>query len=92
MNENRKTPVEKTCNIGDTEIKYLHYPCDGPDLLLLHATGFLPWVWHPVAEKLSEKFNIIAPYSAITGFRTEDGGLAGASLRGIFTGYVQNWD
>lgn len=55
-------PLEKICDLGDVRIKYLHYPSNGPDLLLLHATGFLPWVWHPVAKRLSEKFNIIAPY------------------------------
>jgi lipase len=48
--------------IGGMEIQYLHYPSDGPALVLLHATGFLPWLWHPIAQALSPRFRIIAPY------------------------------
>ncbi len=55
-------PLIKTCNIGDASIDYLHYPSDGPDLILLHATGFLPWLWHPIAKSLAGSYNIIAPY------------------------------
>ncbi len=49
-------------NIGDVEIQYLHYPGDGPQLLLMHATGFNPWLWHPIARNLSPRYRIIAPY------------------------------
>lgn len=49
-------------DIGDVEIQYLHYPSDGPVLVLLHATGFLPWLWHPIAQALSPRYRIIAPY------------------------------
>lgn len=55
-------PVLKECNIGNNTIQYLHYPADKPDLVMLHATGFLPWMWHPVARRLSERFNILVPY------------------------------
>jgi lipase len=48
--------------IGEAEIQYLLYPGDGPPLVLLHATGFLPWLWHPIARALSSRFRIIAPY------------------------------
>jgi len=74
MNTNQ--PLIKTCNIGDTSLEYLHYPSDGPDLLLLHATGFLPWLWHPIAESLGGSFNIIAPYFCDhRNAEPEDGGL-----------------
>ena len=55
-------PLIKSCDIGDTSIDYLHYPSDGPDMLLLHATGFLPWLWHPIARSLAGKYNIVVPY------------------------------
>lgn len=74
-------PYEKKCDIGDAEIRYLHYPCDGPDLILLHATGFLPWLWHPVAEKLSAKYNVIVPYFCDhRDAEPEDGGISWAVL------------
>ena len=57
-----KLPVTKTCVTSDFSIEYLHYPSDGPDLLMLHATGFLPWLWHPIALGLSDSYNIIVPY------------------------------
>lgn len=47
---------------GDAEFQYLLYPGDGPPLVLLHATGLLPWLWHPIARALSPKYRIIAPY------------------------------
>lgn len=58
----KSRPLIKKCDTGSSVIQYLHYPADKPDLILLHATGFLPWMWHPVAEKLGQKFNIIVPY------------------------------
>lgn len=55
-------PEIVTRSIGDVEIQYLHYPSDGPVLVLLHATGLLPWLWHPIARALSPHYRIIAPY------------------------------
>lgn len=69
-------PLIKSCNIGDSVIEYLHYPSDGPDLLLLHATGFLPWLWHPIARSLAVSYNIVAPYFCDhRSAEPEDGGL-----------------
>ena len=45
-----------------TEIPYLLYEAGGPPAMFLHATGFLPWLWHPLARKLSPPYRIIAPY------------------------------
>jgi lipase len=64
-------------NIGDAEVQYLLYPGDGPPLVLLHATGFLPWLWHPIARALSPRYRVIAPY--FCDHRTsepEEGGLS----------------
>lgn len=55
-------PIVKSFTTEDVTIQYLHYPADAPDLVLLHATGFLPWLWHPIARSLYGRFNIIAPY------------------------------
>jgi pimeloyl-ACP methyl ester carboxylesterase len=49
-------------DIGDASIQYLNYPGDGPVIIMLHATGFLPWLWHPIARQLAGKFRVLAPY------------------------------
>jgi pimeloyl-ACP methyl ester carboxylesterase len=57
-------PLPRTAirNLGETEIPYLIYDADGPALMFLHATGFLPWLWHPLARDLSPPYRVIAPY------------------------------
>jgi len=54
-------PEIKSQYIGDTAIEYLEYGQSGPYILMLHATGFLPWLWQPIALRLSEKYRVIAP-------------------------------
>ncbi len=49
-------------SIGDVSIEYLEYPSDGPTIIMLHATGFLPWLWHPIARDLNSEYRVIAPY------------------------------
>ncbi|HVO67047.1 MAG TPA: alpha/beta hydrolase [Syntrophales bacterium] len=69
-------PVLMTQNVGDADLPYLLYNSHGPTLLLLHATGFLPWLWHPIARELSPAYRIIAP--CICDYRKADpdkGGL-----------------
>jgi lipase len=60
--ENSHTPKTCTQKIGDAEISYLSYEGDGPPLIFLHATGFLPWLWHPLARELAGSYRIFAPY------------------------------
>jgi len=57
-------PVVKTVELSDTQLEYLYYPGNGPVIVMLHATGFVPWLWHPIAEALNQthSFEIIAPY------------------------------
>jgi lipase len=55
------TPQICTQNIGDAELSYLLYEGDGPPLVFLHATGFLSWLWHPLARDLASTYRIIAP-------------------------------
>ncbi len=40
-------PETRVQDIGDAEVPYLVYAGNGPALVLVHATGFLPWLWHP---------------------------------------------
>jgi pimeloyl-ACP methyl ester carboxylesterase len=49
-------------DIGDADLSYLHYEGYGDTIIFLHATGFLPWLWHPIAKALSPSYQIIAPY------------------------------
>jgi len=62
---NRKSdrqPEKRRLQVAETEISYLLYEGDGPTLIMLHATGFSPWLWHPVARDLADRYRIIAPY------------------------------
>lgn len=64
-------------NVGDADLPYLSYDGGGPPLVLLHATGFLAALWHPVAEALSPVYRIIVPQ--IVDYRPADpekGGLS----------------
>jgi pimeloyl-ACP methyl ester carboxylesterase len=57
-----RQPQVRTQDIGDAGLKYLIYDGQGPTLMMLHATGFLPWLWHPIARALSPACRVIAPY------------------------------
>lgn len=79
-----------TQDIGDVELQYLHYPGDGPAVLLLHATGFLPWLWHPIARELAGDFRVIAPYFCDHRvFDPEEGGLSWLLLAGDLTTFIR---
>ena len=56
------TPQPRFQDIGDTTLQYLSYAGGEPTIVLLHATGFLPWLWHPIARRLAGRHRIIAPY------------------------------
>jgi len=57
-------PILKNIDLSDSYLQYLHYPGEGKPIIMLHATGFLPWLWHPIARELNQKhsYEIIAPY------------------------------
>jgi lipase len=55
-------PVQQSVDIGDTQIEYLIYDGQGPALIFLHATGFMPWIWHPVAREFAENHRVVVPY------------------------------
>jgi pimeloyl-ACP methyl ester carboxylesterase len=55
-------PRALTHPIGDVELPYLIYEGGGQTVILQHATGFLPWLWHPIARQLSTDHTLVAPY------------------------------
>lgn len=55
-------PLQASVDVGGTDISYLHYPGEGDPLVMLHATGFNPWLWHPIARALSDTYQIYCPY------------------------------
>lgn len=75
------TPQICTQNIGDAELSYLFYEGDGPPLIFLHATGFQPWLWHPLARELASAYRIIAPsFCEHRETDPESGGLSWTTL------------
>ena len=54
-------PEVKYADINGLRIEYLNYEGDGPVIIMLHATGFLPWLWHPIAKRIARSSKIIAP-------------------------------
>ncbi|MDA8140836.1 MAG: alpha/beta hydrolase [Desulfobacteraceae bacterium] len=54
-------PQPKRQSIGSTEMSYLDYGHGSSTVVLLHATGFLPWLWHPIATTLAERHRVIVP-------------------------------
>lgn len=76
-------PLQAAIDIGNSKIRYLLYEGNGPPLLLLHATGFNPWLWHPIARKLNAAYRIFCPF--LCDHRQaapEDGGVGWQLLAG----------
>jgi len=57
-----RAPQVRTEVVDGASLNYLHYEGSGPDVVMLHATGFLPWLWHPIARELAPPCRILAPY------------------------------
>ncbi len=76
-------PLLMTQDVGNARLPYLLYDGLEPTVVLLHATGFLPWLWHPIARELYPSYRIIAPY--MCDYRIENpekGGLGWAKIAG----------
>jgi len=64
-------------DVGGAELPYLYYEGEVPQILFAHATGFLPWLWHPIIEDIESPNQTWVPY--ICNYREcdpEKGGLA----------------
>lgn len=58
-----ENPSIRSVDIGDATIEFLEYGGEGGrTVLFLHATGFLPWMWHPIAKGFAGDFRVIVPY------------------------------
>lgn len=55
-------PQTRIQPVGDVELQYLEYDGGAPPIILQHATGFLPWLWHPIAKRLAGTHRVLAPY------------------------------
>lgn len=84
----QEQPKVLTLNIGDSDLTYLLYDGPDPTLMMLHATGFLPWLWHPIARFLSTTCTVIAPYFCDhRKSDPEDGGLSWRTLAKDFSDF-----
>jgi pimeloyl-ACP methyl ester carboxylesterase len=54
------TPRQGTVSNSDVRLNYLDWGGDGPPLVLIHATGFHAALWQPIAERLAERFRVVA--------------------------------
>ena len=76
----KEIPELKMQDVGGAELPYLYYEGkegEPPQFLFTHATGFLPWLWHPIIEDIESPNQTWVPY--ICNYRDcdpEKGGLA----------------
>jgi pimeloyl-ACP methyl ester carboxylesterase len=73
----KEIPDLKMQDVGGADLPYLYYEGKASPILFAHATGFLPWLWHPVIKRLVPQNQIWVPY--ICNYREcdpEKGGLS----------------
>ena len=69
-------PETKKCAFNSLSIDYLYYQGGKKSIIFLHATGFIPWLWHPIARELLDDFTVYVPYFCDhRSAEPEDGGL-----------------
>lgn len=61
-NFKREIPPLKMHDVDGARLPYLYYEGEPPQILFAHATGFLPWLWHPIIEALAPHHQAWAPY------------------------------
>lgn len=74
---NLEIPLLKNHDVGGAQLPFLYYEGEAPQILFAHATGFLPWLWHPIIEELTPHKEAWVPY--ICNYRDcdpESGGLS----------------
>ena len=73
----KEIPDLKMQDVGGADLPYLYYEGSTPQFLFAHATGFLPWLWHPVVKEFAPSSQVSVPY--ICNYREcdpEKGGLS----------------
>ncbi len=54
------TPVRRSAAVNGIRLAYLDFGGGGPPAVLHHPTGFLSWVWAPIAERLAQRYRVFA--------------------------------
>jgi lipase len=73
----KEIPDLKMQDVGGADLPYLYYEGGIPQIVFAHATGFLPWLWHPVVKEFMPESQVWVPY--ICNYREcdpEKGGLS----------------
>ncbi len=73
----KEIPDLKMQDVGGADLPYLYYEGETPQIVFAHATGFLPWLWHPVVKEFMPESQVWVPY--ICNYREcdpEKGGLS----------------
>jgi lipase len=73
----KEIPELKKQDVGGAELPYLYYAGGARQILFAHATGFLPWLWHPIIEEFIPDYSVWAPY--ICNYRSCDPDKGGLS-------------
>lgn len=85
----QQMPDQLIVDVGGRELSYLLYDRPGPTIVLLHATGFSPWLWHPIARALSTHYRVVAPYFCDHRVSDpENGGLSWLQLAEDLVGFL----
>jgi pimeloyl-ACP methyl ester carboxylesterase len=73
-------PEVKSVECQDVDIQYLQYGEGRENLVFLHATGFLPWLWHPIAREFADRYTVLSPYFCDHRYADHEKGLNWALL------------
>lgn len=73
----QEIPALKYQDVGGAELPYLYYPGGEKKILFCHATGFLPWLWHPIIKQFAPQYSVWAPY--VCNYRSCDPHAGGLS-------------
>jgi lipase len=55
-------PDLKRQDVGGARLPYLHYEGGPSQIIFVHATGFMPWLWHPVINEFVPQNSVWAPF------------------------------
>ena len=55
-------PDLKMQDVGGAQLPYLFYEGGTSQIIFVHATGFMPWLWHPVIKEFVPQNSVWAPF------------------------------
>jgi pimeloyl-ACP methyl ester carboxylesterase len=55
-------PDLKMQDVGGAQLPYLYYEGGPSQIIFVHATGFMPWLWHPVIQEFVPQNSVWAPF------------------------------